>query len=105
MRPVFIISRGATFPSAASQGKGSGQVQLARSTARARGTSVYLVGQRLDMLPSILSTDLCSLRGGTDRLTVSVTWEVDPDSFSVVPGTVWRGRGVATYLNFYVRNQ
>mgnify|MGYP002214515259 CR=1 FL=1 len=35
--------------------------------AMARATSVYLVDRRLDMLPKVLSTDLCSLRGGTDR--------------------------------------
>jgi exoribonuclease R len=30
---------------------------------RFRGTSVYLVQKRIDMLPSLLTTDLCSLRG------------------------------------------
>jgi len=46
--------------------------------AAARATSVYLVDRRLDMLPKVLSTDLCSLRGGTDRLAVSVLWHIDP---------------------------
>ncbi|GAB5353842.1 hypothetical protein AAMO2058_000068700 [Amorphochlora amoebiformis] len=46
--------------------------------ARERGTSVYLVDRRLDMLPSVLSADLCSLRGGTDRLAVSVLWTLAP---------------------------
>ena len=32
-----------------------------------RGTSVYLVDRRLDMLPGLLSTNLCSLLCGTDR--------------------------------------
>jgi exosome complex exonuclease DIS3/RRP44 len=42
-----------------------------------RGTSVYLVDRRIDMLPSLLSTNLCSLRSNIDRLTFSVLWEVD----------------------------
>eukprot|EP00808_Paulinella_micropora_P001439 g37203.t1 len=62
--------------------------------ARSRGTSVYLVGQRLDMLPTVLSTDLCSLRGDTDRLTVSGTWEVEPSTHALVPGSLWLGRAV-----------
>lgn len=30
--------------------------------AAARGTTVYLVDKRIDMLPSLLGTNLCSLR-------------------------------------------
>ncbi|KAI9921362.1 hypothetical protein PsorP6_001496 [Peronosclerospora sorghi] len=45
--------------------------------ARRRGTTVYLVGQRLDMLPSALSADLCSLHQNRDRFAVSVMWELD----------------------------
>ena len=40
--------------------------------ARERSTSVYLVDRRIDMLPSILSTNVCSLRAGHDRLAVTV---------------------------------
>jgi exoribonuclease R len=58
--------------------------------AARRGTSVYLTDRRLDMLPSTLSTDLCSLRGGTERLCVSVLWEVDINTGKVL-GT-WYGR-------------
>jgi len=43
-----------------------------------RGTSVYLVDKRIDMIPSQLSTNLCSLRANIDRLTFSVLWEVTP---------------------------
>lgn len=42
-----------------------------------RGTSVYLVDKRIDMLPSKLSTNLCSLRCDIDRLTFSVLWELN----------------------------
>ncbi|CAM9108734.1 unnamed protein product [Discosporangium mesarthrocarpum] len=45
--------------------------------ARARATTVYLVHRRIDMLPSLLSGDICSLHQGKDRLAVSVIWEVE----------------------------
>ena len=32
-----------------------------------RSTSTYLVNKRLDMLPALLSTDLCSLKEKVDR--------------------------------------
>ncbi|CAM9581753.1 unnamed protein product, partial [Laminaria digitata] len=47
--------------------------------ARARATTVYLVHRRIDMLPALLSSDLCSLHAGTDRLSVSVVWEAEED--------------------------
>ncbi|CAM9323899.1 unnamed protein product [Ectocarpus sp. 12 AP-2014] len=45
--------------------------------ARARATTVYLVHRRIDMLPTLLSSDLCSLHAGEDRLSVSVMWEAE----------------------------
>ena len=36
-----------------------------------RSTSTYLVNKRLDMLPSLLTTDLCSLKGNVDRYVIS----------------------------------
>jgi exosome complex exonuclease DIS3/RRP44 len=42
-----------------------------------RSTSTYLVERRLDMLPSLLTTELCSLRGNEDHLAFSVFWEMD----------------------------
>lgn len=40
--------------------------------ARNRGTSVYLVEKRINMLPSLLSENLCSLMGGIERCAFSV---------------------------------
>jgi exosome complex exonuclease DIS3/RRP44 len=45
-----------------------------------RSTSTYLVNKRLDMLPSLLTTDLCSLKGDVDRYAFSIIWEVTPDA-------------------------
>lgn len=45
-----------------------------------RGTSVYLVDKRIDMLPMLLGTDLCSLKPYVDRFSFSVIWEITPDS-------------------------
>lgn len=45
-----------------------------------RSTSTYLVNKRLDMLPALLTTDLCSLKGNVDRYAFSVIWEVTPDA-------------------------
>eukprot|EP00602_Paraphysomonas_sp_CaronLab_P006700 CAMPEP_0185034340 /NCGR_PEP_ID=MMETSP1103-20130426/24109_1 /TAXON_ID=36769 /ORGANISM="Paraphysomonas bandaiensis, Strain Caron Lab Isolate" /LENGTH=1005 /DNA_ID=CAMNT_0027570957 /DNA_START=192 /DNA_END=3209 /DNA_ORIENTATION=- len=42
-----------------------------------RSTSTYLVERRLDMLPSLLTTELCSLRSTEDHLAFSVIWEMD----------------------------
>ncbi|KAI5954638.1 DIS3 [Candida jiufengensis] len=46
----------------------------------ARGTSVYLVDKRIDMLPMLLGTNLCSLKPFVDRFAFSVIWEVDEDA-------------------------
>ena len=51
--------------------------------AAERGTSVYLVERRIDMLPEALTTDICSLRCDGDRYAFSVLWEVSPADVSV----------------------
>eukprot|EP00584_Thalassiosira_punctigera_P006948 CAMPEP_0172528152 /NCGR_PEP_ID=MMETSP1067-20121228/2630_1 /TAXON_ID=265564 ORGANISM="Thalassiosira punctigera, Strain Tpunct2005C2" /NCGR_SAMPLE_ID=MMETSP1067 /ASSEMBLY_ACC=CAM_ASM_000444 /LENGTH=1190 /DNA_ID=CAMNT_0013312021 /DNA_START=26 /DNA_END=3598 /DNA_ORIENTATION=+ len=48
-----------------------------------RSTSTYLVNKRLDMLPSLLTTDLCSLKGNVDRFAFTVLWEVTPEAHIV----------------------
>lgn len=45
--------------------------------AAARGTTVYLVDKRIDMLPSLLGTNLCSLRPHVERLAFSAIWVCD----------------------------
>ncbi|CAH0486971.1 unnamed protein product [Peronospora farinosa] len=61
---------------------------------RRRSTTVYLVGQRLDMLPSVLSADLCSLHENRDRFAVSVIWELDGETYNIVENSTWFGRTI-----------
>ena len=44
------------------------------SEAASRGTTVYLVDKRIDMLPALLGTNLCSLRPFVERLAFSAIW-------------------------------
>lgn len=48
--------------------------------ATARGTTVYLVDKRIDMLPPLLGTDLCSLKPYVERFAFSTVWEITPDA-------------------------
>lgn len=48
--------------------------------ASMRGTTVYLVDKRIDMLPMLLGTDLCSLKPYVERYAFSVLWEVTEDA-------------------------
>ncbi|KAI9482525.1 hypothetical protein BDB00DRAFT_857485 [Zychaea mexicana] len=58
--------------------------------ARSRGTTVYLADRRFDMLPSVLSERVCSLRENVDRYAVSVLWTLDSKTFEVLD--TWFGR-------------
>lgn len=51
--------------------------------AASRGTTVYLVDKRIDMLPHLLGTNLCSLRPHVERLAFSVVWELTPEGDTV----------------------
>uniref|UniRef100_A0A1A8PEA2 Exosome complex exonuclease RRP44 n=1 Tax=Nothobranchius pienaari TaxID=704102 RepID=A0A1A8PEA2_9TELE len=42
-----------------------------------RGTTVYLCGKRIDMVPELLSSNLCSLRSNVERLAFSCIWEIN----------------------------
>lgn len=48
--------------------------------ASIRGTTVYLVDKRIDMLPMLLGTDLCSLKPYVERYAFSAIWEMTPDA-------------------------
>jgi ribonuclease R len=59
--------------------------------AKKRGTSVYLVDRTIPMLPEILSNDLCSLRPGEEKFTMSAVFELDPKAHVVKE---WYGRTI-----------
>jgi len=65
-----------------------------------RGTSVYLVDRVLPMLPDVLSSDLCSLQAGQDRLTLSAILELDASGvigpLELVPSVI-RSRYALSY--------
>ncbi|CAG9826475.1 unnamed protein product [Diabrotica balteata] len=48
--------------------------------AASRATTVYLVNKRIDMVPELLSSNLCSLRGGEERFAFSCIWEMDKEA-------------------------
>jgi len=75
--------------------------------AQARGTSVYLVARRIDMLPKALTETICSLREGVNRLAFSVVWEMNPKTYDVLDvrfhRSVIRSSAALTYAEAQAR--
>ncbi|CAL4156656.1 unnamed protein product, partial [Meganyctiphanes norvegica] len=68
--------------------------------AQNRSTSVYLTTRRIDMVPDLLSSNLCSLRGNVDRFAFSVVWKISPDAQileSKFMKTIIQSRGELSY--------
>jgi len=65
-----------------------------------RGTTVYLVDRRIDMVPELLSSNLCSLRPDVERFAFSVIWQVTADAViqkTTFSKSVIRSRRAFTY--------
>ncbi|KAE8134471.1 hypothetical protein BDV38DRAFT_254952 [Aspergillus pseudotamarii] len=61
--------------------------------AKKRGTAVYLVDRLVNLLPRRISTELCSLLPGEDRLTVSVVLKANPET-GAIDDDIWIGKGI-----------
>jgi len=72
--------------------------------ARLRGTSVYFPDRAIPMLPQELSTDICSLRPGEDRLVLSCIMQLDSngsiESYEIVEGVI-RSAARMTYTDVH----
>ena len=74
--------------------------------ASVRGTTVYLVDKRIDMLPKLLGTDLCSLKPYVERYAFSVIWEITKDAdiiSSSFTKSVIRSREAFSYEQAQIR--
>ncbi|ORX93181.1 hypothetical protein BCR34DRAFT_608633 [Clohesyomyces aquaticus] len=74
--------------------------------ASQRGTTVYLVDKRIDMLPMLLGTDLCSLKPYVERYAFSVLWEITSDADIVSANftkSVIRSREAFSYEQAQIR--
>jgi len=72
--------------------------------ARLRGTSVYFPDRAIPMLPQELSTNICSLRPGEDRLVLSCVMQLDAsgriESYEIVEGVI-RSSARMTYTEVH----
>eukprot|EP00658_Telonema_sp_P-2_P007429 TRINITY_DN12770_c0_g1_i2.p1 TRINITY_DN12770_c0_g1~~TRINITY_DN12770_c0_g1_i2.p1 ORF type:complete len:572 (-),score=181.61 TRINITY_DN12770_c0_g1_i2:214-1929(-) len=60
--------------------------------AAKRSTSVYLVDRRINMLPQLLTENLCSIVANEDRYAFSIIWEFDKDTLEVKAD--WFGKSI-----------
>jgi ribonuclease R len=72
--------------------------------ARLRGTSVYFPDRAIPMLPQELSTNICSLRPGENRLVLSCLMQLDSggriESYEIVEGVI-RSAARMTYTEVH----
>ncbi|MGA3083026.1 MAG: RNB domain-containing ribonuclease, partial [Terracidiphilus sp.] len=72
--------------------------------ARLRGTSVYFPDRAIPMLPQELSTDICSLHPGEDRLVLSCIIQLDSagriEGYEIVEGVI-RSAARMTYTEVH----
>lgn len=62
--------------------------------AKKRGTGVYLMNRAVSMIPSRLSSEICSLSPGEARFTVSVVFQVDVSTGKVLENETWIGKTI-----------
>ena len=63
---------------------------LLDNEALIRGTSIYMLGRVIPMLPRELSNGLCSLNAGQDRFTLSCSMEINQQG-KVISSEVYKG--------------
>lgn len=69
--------------------------------AAERGTTVYLADRRIDMVPGLLSSNLCSLREAEERLSFSCIWQIEAATGDVLEThftkSIIKSRAALTY--------